>query len=299
MNENDTSPPVAWSVVEMGLETMTPVDGGFSLARRGLVNLPDGDQVFVKIGTEENSVEWAKKEIAVYRYLKVHGYSAIPELRGTNQDQTAFVLDALTPQEGWDWTDTWSVERLEATLQAVDELAALRPAHEDFMSMGQSALDESRDGWIALNQSPDLQQALRDKLHAARKPELAKTLDVAKEFDQSTQFVFRTNTFVHYDIRADNCAWNADTKQVKFVDWNWAQYGDARIDAAAMLTHVQKAGLDILRSHKDRLDAGALQWMAGFWLKAAATPIWHGGPPHLRDFQLQAGLTALELSRKL
>jgi hypothetical protein len=43
----------------------------------------------------------------------------------------------------------------------------------------------------------------------------------------------------------------------------------------------------------------ALHWMAGFWFNAAATPIWDGGPEHLRDFQLLAGVTALRLEKKL
>lgn len=59
--------------------------------------------------------------------------------------------------------------------------------------------------------------------------------------------------------------------------------------------------LDNLRAlpkYADRLDAGALHWMAGFWFKSAAKPIWEGGPEHLRDFQLLAGLTALDLAIK-
>ncbi|MDR3547707.1 MAG: hypothetical protein P4M11_05480 [Candidatus Pacebacteria bacterium] len=100
-------------------------------------------------------------------------------------------------------------------------------------------------------------------------------------------------------MRADNCAWNKDKREVKLVDWNWLELGDRRIDLAASLTHVQNSGFDVLKSYSDRLDPEALNWMAGFWLNAASQPIWEGGPEKLRDTQLQAGLTALRLAKEL
>lgn len=288
---------VAWSDIEAGLKNMTPVSGGFSLAHRGLVVLGDGTNVFFKIGTEELSIGWAQKEIAVYRYLTAQGYRQIPELLATNADETSFALEALTSEDGWDWTDTWTEARLNATLAAMDELAQLKPVAEDWMNLSQPALDASRDGWALLLQDAELLQVLTQKLNASGNADLAQTLDIAAEADRSKRFVFRTDTIVHYDIRADNCAWNASKNQVKLVDWNWMQYGDPRIDSAAVLTHVHKAGLDVTRSQRDRLDSDALQWMAGFWLRAGSTPIWPGGPEHLRDFQLEAGVAALRLAR--
>lgn len=289
--------PISWQEIEANLSTMASVEGGFSQAQRGLVNLPNGLQVFVKIGTEENSRQWARKEVAVYRYLHTQSFTAIPKLLAASPDQTSFALEALTIRQGWDWSDNWTEERLAATLEAMDALAHLKPASEDWMSMGQEALDASRDGWAALTDSSELQQTLMSKLRRSEQAALAKSLNFEAEARRSATFVFRTDTLVHFDVRADNCAWNKATKQVKLVDWNWTQYGDSRIDNAAMLTHVQRSGLDISKSQAARLNTDALQWMASFWFKAAATPIWPGGPEHLRDFQLQAGLTAYTLAQ--
>lgn len=291
--------PVAWSEIEANLKIMTPVEGGFSHARRGLVHLPSGRQVFVKIGTEENSKKWAKKEVAVYRYLKANSFRAVPELLCTIPDETAFSLEALLSEEGWDWSDSWTAERLATTLQVMDSLATLHPKGETWVYPEEQALDEMRDGWRALAQSAELQQKLFAKLRTAGYTEIAESLDISKQARRSARFVFRTDVLVHYDVRADNCAWNAATGQVKLVDWNWAQMGDARIDAAAMLVHVQKSGFDVLPEQAARLDANALQWLAGFWFHAAASPIWPGGPAHLRDFQLRAGITAFELAGKV
>ncbi len=289
--------PITWQDIEAQLDSLTPVDGGFSQAHRGLISLPDGRQLFVKIGVDDNTRQWAHKEIAVYRYLKRQSYGMVPELVTWNADETAFALEALTPEDGWDWSETWTPDRLGVTLKAMDELAALKPEGEDWMDMGMLALDESRDGWAALGQSAEHRQALLKKLESAGYREMAATLDFAEEAAKSAGVVFRTDTLVHYDVRADNCAWNPRTQQVKLVDWNWTQYGDVRFDSAAMLTHVQRLGLDA--STSERLDSDALQWLAGFWFNAAATPIWPGGPEHLRDFQLQAGVTALNLARKV
>lgn len=152
-----------------------------------------------------------------------------------------------------------------------------------------------KDGWATLQSSDELQTRLLDKLRAAGHDELADSLDISAEVRRSSKFEFRTDTLVHYDVRADNCAWNAAKNQVKLVDWNWAQYGDPRVDSSALLTQVQKSGLDISKTQASRLDADALQWLAGFWFNAAATPIWEGGPEHLRDFQLESGATAYKL----
>lgn len=291
--------PLTWSEIETGLEAMKPATGGFSQARRGLVTLRSGAQVFVKIGTDENSKEWAKKEVAVYRYLKANSFTAIPELLCTNADETAFALEALTAKNGWDWSDSWTDARLAATLRAMDDLVAFKPVAEEWMLLGQLALDESRDGWRFLAQSSELQQNLLAKLRKAGYTGTAHTLDFKEQAKHSSHFVFKDDAFVHHDVRADNCAWNPATRQVKLVDWNWAQLGDRRIDAAAMLVHVQKSGLSVYPAQAARLDTGALQWLAGFWLKAATTPIWPGGPAHLRDFQLQSGVTALGLADKV
>jgi thiamine kinase-like enzyme len=291
--------PIEWSEIEKELDNLRTVDGGFSQAQRGLLTLPDGTHVFVKLGLHENTKRWAKKEIAVYRFLKKHSYSYIPELLAANDDESGFVITAHTPEDGWDWKENWTEERVDKTLEAMDTLAALQPEGDDLSFFSHKAIDESDDGWKPLLDSTDLQSKLLEKLRKAGKSELADNLDFTKEAKWSSQFAFQTNVLVHNDVRADNCAWSATTNEVRLVDWNWTQLGDRRIDLAATLTYVQKSGFDILPKYADRLDADALHWMAGFWFKSAATPIWEGGPEHLRDFQLLSGLTALDLTTRV
>jgi len=296
---SDTHLPLNWSEIEKELVNLRPVDGGFSQAKRGLITLPGGRQVFVKLGLHEHTREWAKKEINIYRFLKQQDYRYVPELLAVNDDETGFALAACLPEDGWNWKEAWSTERLAKTLAATDALAAIKPQGSDLEYFSRKALDEHDDGWSALQAMTDLKVKLLEKLKRAGKDHLAATLNFEAEAAKSKQFIFQSTLLVHNDLRADNCAWNPQTQQVCIVDWNWAQMGDRRIDLSAMLAHVYRQGFNVLPAYKDRLNGDALQWLAGYFLKQSAMPIWDGGPDNLRDFQLLTGIAALDLASEL
>ena len=127
--------------------------------------------------------------------------------------------------------------------------------------------------------------------------DIATSLKFSSEAERSSRYVFADNTLVHYDLRADNCPWNAGSGQVKIVDWTWAQLGDQDIDLAATLTHIQKSGFDAAAEGFDSRRRDAFHWLAGFWFTEVVTPIWDGGPAHLRKSQLISGVTAMRLAR--
>jgi thiamine kinase-like enzyme len=290
---------VSWDEILKQLHAITSVKGGFSQAHRGIITLPDGTQAFVKIGTDDATKKWAAKEVATYQFLHQHNYPYIPAVLSTHPENTGFALEALTLDKGWDWGDIWTLERLDKTIEAMDVLAGIPLDDTEREYFSKDPLNEAYGGWHKLATDIEKQTIARQKLEAANQPELAMHLYFEREAKREAGFSFVMDTLVHFDIRADNCPWNASQQTVRVVDWNWTQIGDRRIDHAAMLTHVQKAGLDVIASHGNRLDADALHWMAGFWLHAATTPIWPGGPIHLRHFQLQSAITALQLIGRL
>lgn len=287
---------VIWPDVEIALKTLQPVEGGYSDARRGIITLGNGEKVFVKIGVSERTKAWAAKEIKAYGFLAENFYSYIPSLLCINEDKTGFVLEALLPENGWDWSDTWSNERLNATLAATDALAAINPSL-DYSELVKPVITDKDNGWLKLVASEELQSILTVKLKESEEADLISKIRIHAE--KSSDFKVRHDTLVHDDIRADNCPWNESTRQVKLVDWNWLELGDRRLDLSAMLVHVQDSGFDVLPHFADRLDAEALHWMAGFWLEAASKPIWPGGPEKLRDVQLRSGITALRLAEEM
>lgn len=287
-----------WNDIENKIDYLVPVKGGYSSAKRGILEVADGQKIFVKLGTDASTKDWAHKEIAVYRFLKAASYQHIPELLAVNPDETAFTIEALTEEDGWDWSDTWSKERLDATLLAMDQLAAIRP-EDKHESTFKSLLTSDDDGWVALASSPELQVEFRQK---GKGNELLEKVarDLPGEAARSRRFdITGGDTLVHFDVRADNCAWNARHNSVKLVDWNWLTLGSRDIDLAAFLMHLYGGGFQLLPAYADRLDPAAVHWMAGFWLKSGCTPIWAGGSVELRESQFKKGVAALELLEKI
>lgn len=293
--------PIPWSEVEAALNTLQEVEGGHTHAHRGVITLRSGAKVFVKIGTDDSTKKWAAKEIETYRILARHGYAYAPSLLAANASNTAFAIDALAADDNWDWTDTWTRERLTATLTAMDALAGLALTANEQEYFSKSTINETQDGWKQLATDADAQRILIEKLQRVGREDIASKLNISEAANQSASFMFTRDTLVHNDIRADNAAWHPENMQVKLVDWNWTQLGDKRVDIGALLVNVQKAGLDVATNHTEYLDTDALHWLAGYWLKAATRPLWPGASEKstLRDYQLSSGITALDLVQTL
>jgi hypothetical protein len=287
-----------WHDIEQVMHTLERPTGGFTSAHRGIVTMPDGMKVFVKIGIDEESKHWAQKEIAIYLFLQKHHFPCIPKFLTCNQDRTGFALEALVPENGWDWTETWDTKRLDATLTAMDRLAAIIPSKEEKRLFGPKGIAHDADGWQTLQSSSEKQALLRHKLEESGHYDLASTLDITAIAAKSARYAFHNTVVTHQDVRADNCAWNAEKQRVALIDWNWTQMGDRNIDTNAMLVHVYKSGFTALDIYRDHLDAAALEWLAGFWLNASTNPLRANSSPnqHLREYQLASGVTALDLA---
>ena len=296
MSEKHPVFPIPWKDVEAALHVFEPARGGNSSAHRGVVTISHKQKVFVKIGVDDYTMNWAKKEIESYAFLHERQYPYIPAFLSANADKTGFAIDALLPEDGWDWSDTWDANRLKATLAAMDALAVIMPDPKD-AELLKPIITDDLNGWNKLVTSPKQQARLVAMLKDV--PDQSIMADLALHAERSSEYRVRHDTLVHDDVRADNCGWNPRTGEVKLVDWNWLELGDRRLDLAAFLVHVHQNGCDVLKKCADRLDASALHWMAGFWLESASEPMWPGGPEALRGKQLLSGLTALKLAREL
>lgn len=164
-----------WQEIDKGLHALTPVEGGNSDARRGIITTPEGARIFVKIGVNEHTKAWASKEINSYEFLKENGYPYIPNLLATNEDSTGFAIDALLAEDGWDWSDTWNKERLDATLAATDALAAIIPDPK-YTELLKPVITDADNGWAKLAASPEQQAMLAAKLQSASGPDIIASL---------------------------------------------------------------------------------------------------------------------------
>lgn len=291
---------IEWNIIEQQLPKLQAVEGGYSNAQRGLLQLPDGQTVFVKVGRHQNTAAWAQKEVAVYDFLHRQKFPHLPQILAVNDDHSGFALEALLPGDGWDWTESWSEARLKATLDAMSELAAIHPTRSaDIALLDTPGVSQDDNGWVVLRESPDKQNLLTQKLNDINATYILQAINIQADTTRSLGYVFKQTELTHFDIRGDNCAWNAHTNTVRIVDWNWVHLGDADIDHGAMFAHIQRSGFAVPHNYIAKLNPDALHWLAGFWFNAATTPIWEGGPAHLRDVQLAAGVAAFRFSRLL
>jgi len=143
----------------------------------------------------------------------------------------------------------------------MDALVALAPLAASHGIFASGMISATADGWRPLAESTEKQTILMKKLRAWGHDILADTLDFPGMAARSVRYLFRNDSLVHNDVRADNCAWNRLLGAVKLIDWNWTQISDRRIDVNSLLIHVHRSGFDVTTQYAGRLDADALQWL--------------------------------------
>ena len=296
LNEAEPVNRIDWSLIEDHLQSATKINAGFSTAFKGIVSLPGGEEVFVKVGTDDKTKAYNAKEIAVYRLLEEHGYPHAPRLVSVSEAGTEFALEALTAKQGWEWP-TWTEPELSKALEAMDALAEvpLTDAQGAVLRATRS-LSEENGGWRTLAESIDEQAAVRKKLAIAGHESFANMIDFDAMADWEAGFSFDQGQLVHYDVRSYNCAWNEAQEAVKLVDFDWAMPGDQRVAFAMCLADAHSPGLDVRKQHRSRLDPDALTWAAGYWLKGTLKP---NIDPANNDFKIARSVAALSVAREL
>jgi hypothetical protein len=288
-----------WETILQHLSDSPEVSEGYGNASRHLVTIPDGPTVFVKQGSDDETIVRIQKELFTYDFLNSRGFLSKPELIATSPDKKGFALEALTPETGWDWTGAWTNDRLIKTLEAMDVLAAIIPQDSDMKYFGVSQFNSADAAWEFSADTSNMAERLKERMGKRGYADLAENIDLGVLSKLASTFIFENTALVHNDVRRDNCAWNAELQEVKLIDWDWVQIGDRNIDVNALLVTVHKSGFDVTESFQTRLDGKALLWLANFWFKNAATPIWLGGNDKLRDLQLDAAITAYDLGLAL
>ena len=289
---------VEWTAVTNSLGTLKPVDGGFTNAKRGIISLPDDKKLFIKIGVDPITNEWAKKEVSIYKALRKYGYNYLPELLSTNKDETGFALEILDSVNGWQWETPWSNERLTKTLEAMDALAEIPINIFESKIFGGDPDDINVNPWIMPDLDNEAKEILIDKLINIGINKLVSELEtLRKEFS----FASSDKRMVHYDVRRDNCAWHKELNEVKLIDWNWLHLGSREIDVNALLVNVYKSGLNPLMNFSSRLDRGALLWLCGYWLSSSIKPGESSMSDHvsLRSYQFDSAIAAYTLASQL
>lgn len=281
---------IAWEDIKVALPTLQPVQGGFTKARRGIVTLPDGKTVFIKIATDELTKKWINQEREAYHWLTGQGFAHMPALLAETDGGIA-----LPNLQAWDWSEnSWTDSKLEVFLQAIDDLAVLgnsAKGHFENLSYG-------KNFWPELTQDVSAYQwlhkyVLDEEWHALEAIFANKQQCQTYNALAATE-PWRGTDLTHSDVRADNCAYNQKTGEVQMVDWNWLCLGNKRFDESMLFVNAAKAGAD-LRNFVGRFDKACLAAIMGIWLASAEREAPDEHMTTLRLFQLQNALTAHSL----
>lgn len=249
--------------IEPYVHTMQPVQGGYTLAKRGVVTLADGSRVFVKIAEGATTKKWLRKEIIAHQRLNKAGYPFIPDLLSYNDSYSAMAVEFL---EHASFENTWDKDKLAAILNAQTSLkqyADLFTHDPDFTLESVVGLDAK---WPVILQDDNL-----SKIHARFK-QLGVDLVCTKKQLQSYEHMLdgwniADTTLVHQDSRADNFGYNPYTKQGKLVDWNWLCLGDESLDRTPLFVNMYISGFDPYVYHPTTYDPKMLVYLVSFWLE--------------------------------
>jgi Phosphotransferase enzyme family len=195
--------------------------GGYSTADRFSVELANGRRVFVKSAEEANLAAWLRREHEVYSSL-AGGF--IPRLEGWDDDGVRPVL-AIEDLSDADWLPSWDEARVAAVVSALDEIGA-SPHPPNTRSL-QETFPRLLGRWqdVAGDPEPFLSTGIRDRAWLERW--LPVIVEAAAAVDPSG------DSLLHLDVRSDNLCFR-DGRAI-FVDWNWATFGNPRLDLAAWL----------------------------------------------------------------
>lgn len=286
---------IDWQTVEDSLSTLRPVKGGFTNAKRGIIAV-GGTDFFVKIATDELSREWIEREVRVYRFLEELDYAHAAKLASVNADSTGLCLEAFPAEDGWDWTNTYSKDRVTSILQLMDDMRDIgTEAARKSPVFHLPNMSKQSHGWAHILANEELRSSITTWLTRHGHDDVAAAvLDSQYIRDDFDRFEFKHDSLVHQDVRGDNCAWNAELGVSKLVDWNWADLGDHDIDKAAFLTNVEVSGMSVADEFCTHLRPGAFLWLTGYWLEVMVN---HrpGKQLELMLLQMQSAVTAYKI----
>ena len=78
-----------WQDIKKTLHTLEKTQGGFTLASRGIITMPNGKRAFVKIGVDDVTKKWIHRELNTYALLEAYAYPCMPKLLAYDDGRTA------------------------------------------------------------------------------------------------------------------------------------------------------------------------------------------------------------------
>ncbi len=245
------------------LHTMQPVEGGYSLAKRGVITIANDTKVFVKIAEGDMTKKWLKKEILAYQKLNKAKYPFIPQLLSYDDTHSAMAIEYL---EGASFDNFWDKDKLDAILNAQEELKKYKDLFindSDFTLESVVGLDSK---WPAILRKGSLEKINKKFLQLGVEATFTRNQIELYE-SMLVGWEIANTTLVHQDIRADNFGYDISTQQGKLIDWNWLCIGDESLDLTPLFVNMYISGFDPYIFHPETYDSKMLAYLVSFWLE--------------------------------
>ena len=277
------------------LGRLLEVNEGFSTAKRGILEMPDGVLIFVKLATDANSHKWIQKEVEVYKVLQRQGYQYSPQLLSYSNDMSAFAIEYL---DGYIFDKKWTIEMLAEVMMARNELAKLKSFFENNLDYSMNSVIDSRNHWAILSDNLKLLATLNDALLYIDQNKIQISPESVTQFaTEMASWSPSTNSLVHMDIRLDNFGFNTKSGTGKLIDWNWLCVGDEKLDVASLFISIEmKSNLKPYELYPIYYSRQSLLYLAGYWIyQLAVTAGDNTVISPLRKHQANSAVTALTM----
>ncbi|TAL14641.1 aminoglycoside phosphotransferase family protein [Patescibacteria group bacterium] len=248
--------------IEPFLDTMQPVEGGYSLAERGVVTIGSGLKVFVKIAEGEMTKKWLRKEIIAYQKLNSAGYPYIPTLLAYNESHSAMAIEYLN---GASFENIWDTDKLDAILNTQKVLRDYKQVFIDDPNFTLESVIGLDSKWGSIMKVGAIEKI--NTKFAKLGVDASFTREQIRSYEAMLEgWKIADDTLVHQDIRADNFGYDPITRQGKLVDWNWLCLGDVSLDRTPLFVNMYISGFDPYVHHPETYDAKMLAYLVSFWL---------------------------------
>ncbi len=251
------------------------VSGGYSPAKRAVVECADGTTRFVKAAVDAHTAAALRAEHRVYLHLSA---DFMPRYYGFHEAELPLlVLEDLRTAR---WTPPWLPGDVENVLQMLDRVATA-PATIEFPKLSSyRSMDRRRWAAVAENPLPFLSLGL------ASEAWLAKALPALIDTEASAPI--EGDDLQHFDVRSDNLCL---AQRGPVFDWNLACRGDRRVHVAFWLPSLHYEGgpapWEVLPN-----EPGLAALVSGFFASVAGLPTIPSAP-HVRTVQQAQLRTAL------
>jgi hypothetical protein len=248
--------------IEPYLGLIQDVKGGFTAAKRGVIELENGDKIFVKISTDEKTHNWLKKEIKVYKKLHAVNYKYAAKLLSHSKNHHGMAIEYL---ENASFDNVWDQDKINAVMLARDELQNYKDLFTGDIDFKSDDIEKAEDIWnrILIPGNLDIINYKLAKLGF----DLDFTSNQIVGFKTlHDDWLIEENCLVHQDIRADNFGYDQVAKTGKLIDWNWLSISDNSLDITPLFINMHISGLDPYKMHPEKYDEKMIVYLIGFWM---------------------------------